>query len=199
MISERLPEESEKAFEAFQTYLALGHERSHERVGQQLCKSKTLIDRWSSQYRWQERLQTYNSHLAAVQLRAEEENLKEEAARWSERARQLKEQEWEMSEKLLAKANDMLAFPVTQKTVRKRGANGEEITVIQPAKWNLSDAARMVDLAAKLRRMAAGQATERSEISGPEGAPIRTEHQILQGLDDSHIDGLLKELYRDAS
>jgi hypothetical protein len=193
---ERLPNESEKAYSAYQAYLTLGHERSHDRVGQKLGKSKTLIDRWASQYRWKERLKTYTSHMATVQQQAEEENLKEEASRWADRAKELKEQEWEMAEKLLAKAEDMMAFPLTKEVVRQKGEDGDNITIIEPSKWGLSDLARIVDLSTKLKRMATGLATDRSEISGVEGGPIRTAHaSIIEGLEDEHVDRLLSELY----
>jgi hypothetical protein len=60
---EQQPGESVKAFEAFSVYRNLGVRRSTARVAQQLGKSKTLMDRWSSQWFWVERVRAYDRDL----------------------------------------------------------------------------------------------------------------------------------------
>ena len=50
--ADRLPGESGKAYEAFLAYLELGASRSNAKVGRQLGKSVSLMDRWSSTWRW---------------------------------------------------------------------------------------------------------------------------------------------------
>jgi hypothetical protein len=60
---EQQPGESTKAFEAFATYRDLGAKRSTARVAQKLGKSKTLTDRWSSQWMWVERVRAYDRDL----------------------------------------------------------------------------------------------------------------------------------------
>jgi len=49
---ERQPGESPEAFEAFALYRDMGIERSTAKVGRRLGKSKTLMDRWSSDHGW---------------------------------------------------------------------------------------------------------------------------------------------------
>lgn len=49
---ERRPDESDPAFQAFTVYRDLGHQRSLAKVGRELGKSKTLMDRWSSAHNW---------------------------------------------------------------------------------------------------------------------------------------------------
>ena len=60
---DRQPEESEQAFTAFRTYLALGKKRSLRMVGRELGKSKALMERWSSQWNWVARVEAYTDHL----------------------------------------------------------------------------------------------------------------------------------------
>jgi hypothetical protein len=60
---DRQPGEPEKAFAAFRTYLDLGSKRSLRAVGQKLGKSKALMERWSSQWKWVARVEAYTNHL----------------------------------------------------------------------------------------------------------------------------------------
>lgn len=60
---ERQEGESAKAFEAFTIYAGLGADRSLRAVAQQLGKSKTLMDRWSSTYGWVARAAEYDADL----------------------------------------------------------------------------------------------------------------------------------------
>lgn len=60
---ERQEGESSKAFEAFSIYLNLGTERSQQAVSKELAKSRALISRWSSAYRWVERAAAYDADL----------------------------------------------------------------------------------------------------------------------------------------
>lgn len=58
----RQPDESGKAFSAFQKYLALDGERSHVRVAGELGKSVQLINRWSRRHGWVERCRAFDSY-----------------------------------------------------------------------------------------------------------------------------------------
>jgi hypothetical protein len=49
---ERLVDETPKAWEAFVVYRDMGPARSLQKVAKKLKKSKTLIDRWSSEHAW---------------------------------------------------------------------------------------------------------------------------------------------------
>jgi hypothetical protein len=57
---ERLTDESTKAFEAFVIYRDMGPDRSLARVAQELGKSKTLIERWSTRDAWVRRVQLWD-------------------------------------------------------------------------------------------------------------------------------------------
>lgn len=59
--SERRPQETAVAFEAFRTYLEMGPARSTAKVARALGKSKTLCDRWSSRWSWGERVRAFEA------------------------------------------------------------------------------------------------------------------------------------------
>lgn len=81
---ERQPNESRQAYEAFITYLKMGPKRSITKVEQELNKSRGLIGRWSSAWKWQDRSKDYDAEL----LRAEVEAEKEEIAKMRKRQTQ---------------------------------------------------------------------------------------------------------------
>lgn len=61
---ERQKGESAQAYEAFAMYRDMGTERSIRAVSLKLGKSKTLIDRWSREKSWVERVRAYDNELA---------------------------------------------------------------------------------------------------------------------------------------
>ena len=65
---ERQPGESAQAYEAFDTYLKMGADRSCRKVAQKLSKSDTIIRRWSSTWHWQERCRAYDNELKRQEL-----------------------------------------------------------------------------------------------------------------------------------
>ena len=60
---DRWEDESDEAYEAFQAYLNMGTGRTLERVNQEYTKSIPLLKRWSSAYKWQERIAAYDSSI----------------------------------------------------------------------------------------------------------------------------------------
>ena len=156
---EQLPKESAKAFAAFSIYLNLGSERSLAAVGQKLGKSVGLMERWSKRFDWSGRVQAHAAHLAAVEREATEAVARVKSAEWFTRQQQLREREWEMHEKCIAAAERGLkAFMEREKVYA-----------------NLSDIARFLELASRLGRLACGMATDKTEITGEDGGPIRVE------------------------
>ena len=63
---ERQKGESAQAYEAFSAYLSMGAERSTRAVAQKLGKSVSLIQRWSRDKDWQERVRAYENDLDRV-------------------------------------------------------------------------------------------------------------------------------------
>jgi len=156
---EQQPKESAKAFAAFSVYLGMGADRSLEGVRVKCGKSSRLIQRWSSRWKWAERVQAYAERLATVEREATEALAREKAAEWLKRQQALRQTEWEMHEKCIAAAKrGLAAFEAREKVYA-----------------NLADISRILEVASKLGRLASGMATDKTEVSGNDGGAIRVE------------------------
>jgi len=60
---DRQPKESWQAHEAFLLYLNMGDTRSQAKVAVKLGKSTTLMNRWSSEWDWVERVRAYDNFM----------------------------------------------------------------------------------------------------------------------------------------
>jgi hypothetical protein len=158
--------ESTPAREARELYLRMGPERSIQKVAGELDKSAALIGRWSSRYGWQQLAADYDSDMAKAAKAAEERKLQATAGRWAERLIATREEAYQMAKQLIEKAEAMLKFPLAEQ-VTKDGK-----TVIKPGRWTFADAARMIDVANRLKQLATGLPTDRHEHSGPDGQPL---------------------------
>ncbi len=156
---EQQPKEGAKAFAAFSLYLSLGPERSVAAVGKQLGKSGSLLDRWSKRFDWQGRVQAHAAHFAAIERDATEALVRGKSAEWLKRQQELREREWQMHEKCIAAAERGLKAFMEREKVHA----------------NLADIARILEVASKLGRLASGMATDKTEVTGEDGGPVRVE------------------------
>jgi hypothetical protein len=156
---EQQRKESARAFEAFSVYLNLGPGRSLAAVAQKLAKSKQLLKRWSAKFDWPGRVQAQAAYLATVEREATEALARGKSAEWLKRQQEVREQEWEMHEKCIAAAKRGLAAFMDREKVYA----------------NLADISRMLEVASKLGRLATGMATDKTEVTGEDGGPIRIE------------------------
>jgi len=78
---ERQYGESHQAFEAFHEYCLLGNSRSIRTLSQRLNKSVPLLGKWSSKWKWQDRVRAYDNML----IRQEMETAKQEIAEMRKR------------------------------------------------------------------------------------------------------------------
>ena len=162
MTFEQQPRESNKAFAAFKTYLELGAQRSLADVAEQHGKSKTMIERWSRRFDWPARVQAHAAHLALVERQAIESLAMEKAVDWSKVHEAVKVAEWQRHKKLIALADEMLAR--WEKNKAKCGT--------------LEGIARVLELATKLGRLAAGMPTEVKEVNTTMKATIDVDWEI---------------------
>lgn len=158
---EQQPKETAKAFAAFSLYLNMGPQRSLEGVRVRCGKSARLIQRWSSRWRWAERVDAHAEHLATVEREAVEVVARSKATEWAKRQDEVRQGEWEMHEKCIEAAKKVFdAFMAREKVYA-----------------NLADIARMLEVASKLGRLASGLATEKTEVTGEDGGAIRVEFE----------------------
>jgi hypothetical protein len=149
---EQQPGEQAQSYEAALVYFKLGPQRTLKEVAALYGKSPSTIARWSKRDNWRERAQAFDAHRLKMQdverRKVLEEAARTEAQTWFERLRLEREEEWETSRALLAKARQMLASP------------------LEDTKWNWRDAGVLIDQAAKLVRLAAGESDEAQDESG---------------------------------
>ncbi len=159
LIFEQQPKESAKAFAAFGLYLGMGPERSLELVGQKLGKSKGQMEKWSRRFDWSARVQAHSAHLAIVEREAIEATARSKAAEWEGREQKLRETEWAMHERAIAAAQRGLDAYMAREKVYA----------------NLSDIARMLEIASKLGRLATGLGTNGERDNGDDLPMVRVE------------------------
>lgn len=163
---DRLPGETPKAFQALTDYCLLGPGRSLAKLLDRYrhqsdpepspetpptLRLRTL-KAWSIRWRWQARV-------AAFDQAQQEKDL----AAWVDRQRALREREWDYAQRLLARAGQMLAFPLERETVTEYYDDGRPKTVIrEPAGWSLRDVVPMLKTASELGRLAVGMETARA-------------------------------------
>lgn len=162
------PQEGESipAFQAFAEYRDLGVDRSLEAVRQKVGKSSRLLARWSSRWKWVERVKEYEAYMDSLEQKAREKALTKKAEDWATK-------ELEMAALLYDKAKAMLAFPLAQ----QRSKDGQ--TIVEPARWGMRDAASIAEVGVKMERLARGQSTEnvtvddkRKKLAEVLGVPI---------------------------
>ena len=158
---ERQPREGRKPFAAFALYLSLGEERSYQKVADQLQKSSRLLRRWSKKFDWPGRVDAYDAHMHAVEVAAKEAFIRADAAEWAERGRKIREDEWKVSEELIALGREGIRRWLAQE---KRVGTQEGI-------------ARLLELACRLGHQATGIPMQRVEHTGEGGGPIRVEFE----------------------
>lgn len=158
---EKMPQETSKANQALVDYAALGSGRSFAKLIERYqkvpktCPTTRLntLKGWSVKYEWQARV-----------ARQEELMQQEQVAQWDERVKELREREWKLSMSLMDKAEQMLKFPLAEKTVHEETSeDGKTIVkqIFNPSKWYFVDAAKVLRVASRVARLATNQDTER--------------------------------------
>jgi hypothetical protein len=158
---EQQPREGNKPYEAFRVYLEMGTDRSLEAVRVKCGKSARLIQRWSGKFDWPGRVQAYHAHVAEVERKAIESMAVEKAVEWASMHEALKRQMWRKAEEAIA------MFEKAQEEWLEKG---------RLPGWE--GMARMLELAFKLKQMAAGLPTEVKEINTHVTGTIDVEWEI---------------------
>jgi len=185
--------EGAEAFAAFCLFRDMGPKRSmNGAFGLHLKAHGTAIEsprapgtwrKWAKKYAWEARARAHDVENYQGIKKAREEGVKEAAVdderQWQERRRQLREAEFQIAEQLLAKAKQMLAFPLVKKKTEEDG----KTIIFEPAKWHFGHISQMTDIASKLSRLAAEMDTERPADNG--GSTV--EVKVLCGVKLSDV------------
>ena len=145
---EQQRKESSKAFAAFQVYLRMGPQRSLAAVGQQLGKSRVVIERWSSKFDWVSRVQAHAAHLAELERKAIEARAVEKSVEWEKLHEPVKRDAWKKAERLMEIADTFI----------DKWENCNRIP-------GMESVVKCMDLAFKLKQFAAGMPSEIREVN----------------------------------
>ena len=129
---ERQEDETPKQFEAFRVYRDMGEDRTLAKVGKELGKSTTLMERWSSKNNWVDRCVAWDNEqdrLLAIEQRKEIKKMRKRHA--------------DVASAMIATA------------VKGLKQIQEHMEDIKP-----QDVARLVDVASKLERISRGDTSE---------------------------------------
>ena len=170
--TDRMKGESAPAYQAFQNYCWMGGDRTLRAVGEKLGKSETLMERWSSRWKWKTRSALYDNQQSNAHQTATEQAELEAARILVKRREEVRERAWIAAQKLIDKAMAMLEFPVGRHE-ETRSEDGREVTIIaHPGDWKFGDTARMLTAADALARLSCGMATGKQEITGAGDQPL---------------------------
>lgn len=159
---ERREGEPNKLFDRFEIYRLLGPSRSlysaymawrGEKARESAQKRAGLPQSWrlaAERWDWAKRAEAFDEHERAQQI-----------AEWQRRRDELREHEWKFSQELLDKVRQMLVFPLAKTTRSTQDGGQTVVTEVYPAQWKLADAARLLEAASKLGRLAVGVETDR--------------------------------------
>lgn len=154
-------DEPHKALECFLCYFDLGVNRTYVRVATSTAVPLSTVKMWAARYNWRGRVHAYNTHLLQTRMTVETDARRDQAQVWADRSAAFKELEWRAAQDLLAAARVHL----------------DAILAAEPGKVSLTDVARTLEIASKIGRLATGLSTDKQEITGPDGGPIRLEFE----------------------
>lgn len=165
--------ETDVAFAAFQSYLALSHnERSirqayvehrklfPKKVGLGKGKKTALIvhapRQWleySAKHDWVERAGAYDAHMFIIQQSARERALVKSSG---EHAKQM----LGLSKQVIAKVEEMLKLPLVRQRIDKDG----QTIIIEPIRFTMGDVGFLLATVDRISRLALGMDTEQTSI-----------------------------------
>ncbi len=145
---ERQEAESSRAYEAFSLYRDMGSGRSLAKVGQSLGKSVKLMERWSVEHSWVDRVEALEARDEMLRREAVEEHVQAGAEDRARREAALLDRGLGVREKAMDMAEKMVGWPLARQEVVRAGPDGEDATyVFMPAGWSKNTAVSMFNMA----------------------------------------------------
>jgi hypothetical protein len=181
----RLPNESSRAYQAFELYKSMGPgTRSIEKVGKRLGKNPTALGRLSSKYGWVERANAYDVYIGQKKAEKMAEEIVEMDRRHARQAQALQEDALKLFDRMKHKTESNLSclnmFPEYDVTTTK-------------SMQFMSQFFRMYKEAAGIERAVRGEERKKAgRNSDEEGAPpSAVEAQLIE--DGSDQEGSVKQ------
>lgn len=171
----RQPGESPKAFHAWTLYLNMSPpRRSIAAVHKKIGKSARYIQKWSSIWKWQERLAAYTQHQTEMEQAALDQAARDKAQQWAVREQQWREQQYQIGQQMIERAQAIMALPIKRITHRTKGKGKgqQKVTITEPVNVNMAQAARLADVGNKLVNLSVGSPTERTALTGKDGESV---------------------------
>jgi hypothetical protein len=141
---DRQPGESARAYEAFRNYRDAGPDRSLRKTADALHRNRTLMERWSANWGWVVR-----------------------ADAWDKEQDRLHQVELAKARRRMALSHARIAGAMQAKIVQRlQTIHAEDLTPGQLVSW--------LQVATTVERLALGEATARTEVTGAGGGPVET-------------------------
>lgn len=173
------PDEPDKANLALHDYEALGPDRTLEALTALYRASATPIPtrhiatlkNWSTRYAWQDRVAQQQELRLAAERKARD-------AVWAARREQIRDESWELAQRLRKRALELLDHPTVEETSESK--DGKTITIIKPSRWAQRDIPAIAETFDKLARLSAGMDTEQIRIEGltPEDLSQKSDEEL---------------------
>ncbi len=149
----QLDTESSKAYAAFTEYCLLGDGRGLRDVAQKLNKSVTIMGRWSTHFKWVERVKRYDQavaqELADEHERLAKDQLQKHHDRYGKSGRELHVIASQLLHRLHSEITNVVITPHT-----------------------LNSITRALEIGAELEAYSMGRTTKRQEITGENGQSL---------------------------
>ncbi len=200
---ERQQGETQRAYETFRRWLETEPVTERSYLGTyRAITGRTQVKNlpgyfrdWIQNHSWADRARQYDQFINRQRERVETAKRIKRQQQWEQRREQVADEGWELAEALIAKSKEILRAPTFEQTVTREslGANGQviqEIT-IKPGRFSIRDAGRLIEVADRLRRLAAEMVTEQIEIVTPESKAAAKMKSAREAMHES------RELYPD--
>lgn len=166
-------DEPAKGYIYFKAFLDLGPGRTRQAVAEIAELNHHTISKWAQDWNWDQRAQAYDAHLLAVEFTRRDAEVAKKAAVWESRRDSIREWGFENAQAMIAKAKEMLEWPleeVTEHSEEEVDLEGKTVVVHHyvtrmPVKWTQRDVAAFVKIAEQLFRLSAQMPTSNQNIT----------------------------------
>jgi len=207
----RKQDESDAQFAGFSLYLNLGKGRSLlEAYRRYSGKEKATqpggtFQSWSVLNSWLDRVNAYDAWQGQVEDTKFEHAAAKEQSKLAKRRAEANSVAWDMAKLLIEKAKMILKVPILEQQIEseerdKDGRLIKVIKIIKPAKFKVADAARMVEIADRLARLATDMSTDNvsfnlneqlKRVSEETGVPLHVLEEEYRQMTGKHPPKLL--------